>query len=313
MKRVILTGASGFVGANLARVLIREGHDVHLLLRDASRHWRVQEIMGDVVPHYGDLADETAVDALVAKVQADWVFHLAAYGAYSTQTDARRMVDTNVLGTINLVEACAKAGCEALVNTGSSSEYGFTSHAALETDRIEPNSTYAVTKAAATHYCSHVAQRENLNFATLRLYSIYGPYEDPDRLMPRLVTAAIHGALPPLVTPEIARDFVYVSDACNAYLLAAQHQHSPPGEVYNIGSGVQTSLRDLVDLAKTVFPIEEEPRWGAMPDRQWDSTIWVADSSKANERLGWRPTVSLSDGLKRLSAWLADTAEPYPR
>ena len=306
MKRVILTGASGFVGANLTRTLLREGHDVHLLLREAGDHWRLRDIAGDVVTHFVDLADAAAVDAVVSRVHADWVFHLAAYGAYAFQTDARRMVDTNVLGTINLVEACARTGCDAFVNTGSSSEYGFTSRAAEETDLLVPNSSYAVTKAAATHYCHYVAQREGLHLITLRLYSIYGSFEDPGRLMPRLVAHGLLGKLPPLVNPEIARDFVYVTDASRAYLLAARSDRESRGEIYNIGTGIQTSLRELVELARAIFPISVEPTWGSMPDRQWDSSIWVANTSKAAHELGWRPTVDLKEGLERFAAWLQD-------
>ena len=309
MKRVILTGATGFVGANLARALLRAGHDVHLLIRGTGDHWRLRDIRGDVAMHQVDLADSPAVSTVVASVQPEWVFHLAVYGAYSIQTDAHRMVETNLMGTINLVEACARTGCDAFVNTGSSSEYGFTAQAAVETDRLIPNSTYAVTKAAATHYCHYVAQRDKLNLSTLRLYSVYGPYEDPGRLMPRLVMSGRQGALPPLVSPDIARDFVYVTDACSAYLLSAQHPDGQPGEIYNIGSGVQTSLRALVDLARKLFSVEAEPTWGTMANREWDSTVWVADYSKAYERLGWRPAVSLLQGLEYFSGWLTNHPE----
>ena len=309
MKRVILTGATGFVGANLARALLRAGHDVHLLIRGTGDHWRLRDIRGDVAMHQVDLADSPAVSTVVASVQPEWVFHLAVYGAYSIQTDAHRMVETNLMGTINLVEACARTGCDAFVNTGSSSEYEFTAQAAVETDRLVPNSTYAVTKAAATHYCHYVAHRDKLNLSTLRLYSVYGPYEDPCRLMPKLVMSGRHGEFPSLVSPDIARDFVYVTDVCSAYLLSAQHRGGQPGEIYNIGSGVQTNLRALVELARNLFAIEAEPAWGSMANREWDSTVWVADSSKAHEKLGWRTTVSLVQGLEYFSSWLSDHPE----
>jgi dolichol-phosphate mannosyltransferase len=309
MKRVILTGATGFVGANLARALLRAGHDVHLLIRGTDDHWRLRDIRSDVAIHQVDLADSPAVSAVVASVQPEWVFHLAVYGAYSIQTNAHRMVETNLMGTINLVEACAQTGCDAFVNTGSSSEYGFTAQAAVETDRLVPNSTYAVTKAAATHYCHYVAQRDKLNLSTLRLYSVYGPYEDPGRLMPKLVMSGRQGALPPLVSPDIARDFVYVTDACSAYLLSAQDRGGQPGEIYNIGSGVQISLRALVDLARSLFSIEAEPAWSTMANRDWDSTVWVADPSKAYEKLGWRPAVNVLQGLECFSDWLTDHPE----
>src|ERR1051326_2833318 len=115
MKRVLLTGASGFVGANLARRLLRDGHELHLLLRPNHQTWRIQAICGEAQLHETEL-DEESLTKLVESIRPEWVFHLAAYGAYPTQTDLRRMVETNILGTMNLVQACLKAGFEAFVN-----------------------------------------------------------------------------------------------------------------------------------------------------------------------------------------------------
>src|SRR5207237_854558 len=140
---------------------------------------------------------------------------------YSSQTDLSQMVRTNFTSTINLVESCLKTGFEVFVNTGSSSEYGFKNHAPSEDEAIEPNSDYAVSKAVATLYCRHKARQKNVHIPTLRLYSIYGPYEEPTRLMPALLIRGLSGELPPLVNPDIARDYVYTEDAVDAFLLAA--------------------------------------------------------------------------------------------
>ena len=102
MKRVIITGATGFVGANLARRLLHDQHQVHLLVRPGYTRWRIEAIRNDVRFHEADLRDEEAVANVVANIRPDWVFHLAAYGAYSWQTDLRRMVQTNVFQTIDL-------------------------------------------------------------------------------------------------------------------------------------------------------------------------------------------------------------------
>src|SRR5205085_63861 len=135
--------------------------------------------------------------------------------------DLRRMIQTNLLGTVNLVEACIAAGCAAIVNTGSSSEYGFKDHAPTETEWLEPNSHYAVTKASATLFCHYTAQHWEGLLPTLRLYSVYGPYEEPSRLLPTVILHGLQNRLPPLVNPEIARDYIAVDDVCDAYLLAA--------------------------------------------------------------------------------------------
>src|SRR5439155_23757872 len=123
--------------------------------------------------------------------------------------------------------------------------------------------------------------------STLRLYSVYGPFEEPGRLMPTLVLAALEGRLPPLVDQAIARDFVHVEDVVDAYLVAAGEAGS--GEVYNVGTGTQTSLGELVRIAGEVFSFAPEPAWGSMAPRGWDTSTWVADSGQIRAEPGWKP------------------------
>ncbi len=306
MKRTLLTGATGFVGANLARRLLGDGHEVHLLVRAGHEPWRLEGIRADVHLHEVDLADAEALPGVVASIRPEWVFHLAAHGAYSSQRDVQAIVRTNVLGTINLVEACLRTGFEAFVHTGSSSEYGFKDHPPPETDWIDPNSHYAVTKASATLYCRHTARSRDVPITTLRLYSVYGPFEEPTRLMPTLVVRGLDGGLPPLVNPEIARDYVYVDDVTDACLLATNQPAAERGAVYNLGTGVQTSLREMVALARRVLGVTAEPVWGSMPDRSWDTAIWVSDSRAIRAALGWAPRHTLEQGFRRLADWLRD-------
>src|SRR5207248_10756728 len=119
---------------------------------------------------------------------------------------------TNILGTLHLLQAATEVGCQALVNTGSSSEYGLKDHAPDEEEVLAPNSYYAATKAAATWLCRLTARQQNASMPTLRLYSVYGPYEDGRRLLPNLVRRCLNGDWPPLVAPWVARDYVYVDD-----------------------------------------------------------------------------------------------------
>src|SRR3982751_3709191 len=192
-KRILITGASGFVGANLARRALLEGHEVHVLLRPSHQCWRMDEIANEVQSYSADLEDRDRVRTVVRQVKPDWVFHLAAYGAYSSQKEFDQMVQTNVLGCASLLDACLDNGCVAFVNCGSSSEYGWKDHAPSEDEQIEPNSYYAITKAAATHYCELAARVQGARIFTLRLYSIYGPYEEPSRLVPTLLVHALEG------------------------------------------------------------------------------------------------------------------------
>ena len=303
MKRVLLTGGTGFVGANLARRLLQLGHEVHLLVRPHHTAWRIEGVQADLRLHEIDLADGERLGNLVRRIGPDWVFHLAVHGAYSWQRDLGQMVRTNILGTMNLVGACVATGFEGFVNTGSSSEYGFKNHAPAETEALEPNSYYAVTKSSATFFCRYTAQSRQLRLPTLRLYSIYGPWEEPGRLLPTLVSRGLEGALPPLADPDTARDYVHVDDAVEAYLLAVSRADQPLGGIYNIGSGVQTSLRELVEVARRMLALSVEPAWGAMPGRSWDTNVWVADNRRAAEVLGWRPKLTIEEGFRRLVAW----------
>jgi UDP-glucose 4-epimerase len=306
MKRALVTGGTGFVGANLVRRLLGQGHEVHLLVRQGSQDWRLDGIRDAVRLHATDLADAEGLAGLVAAIRPDWVFHLAAHGAYASQTDPRQMVATNVVGTANLVEACLRTGFEAFVNTGSSSEYGFKDHPPAETEWLEPNSHYAVTKAAATLYCRYTAQSRGVRLPTLRLYSVYGPYEEPTRLLPTVVLRGLAGELPPLVDPDVARDFVYTEDVCAAYLLAATRDDQEPGAVYNVGTSVQTTLREVVEVARRVLDIGAVPNWGSMPNRRWDTSTWVADSRKLCRELGWEPRYTFEQGFRALADWFRE-------
>ncbi len=309
--RAVVTGASGFVGANLARRLLANGHEVHLLLRegDGRARWRVDDLADHAAIHPADLADPDAVESALLAIRPDRVFHLAAHGAYSWQTDHAAMVAANLTGTMNLARAVLKSGAGVLVNTGSSSEYGLKDHAPSEDEALEPNSAYAVTKAAGTHFCRMTARAAGVPMPTLRLYSIYGPWEEPGRLVPDLLRAAMRGEWPPLAAPGIARDFVYVDDACDAYLRAAAGPHADPGAIWNVGSGQQTTLREIVETTRALLAVEAEPVWGTMPNRGWDTTVWVSDPRKIAADLGWRATTSLEEGLRRTAEWILSHPE----
>jgi UDP-glucose 4-epimerase len=312
MKRVIVTGGTGFVGANLARRLLRDGHEVHLLVRAGYQPWRIEEIQGDVQIHEVQLHDVESVTRVVGQIRPNWIFHLAVYGAFSSQTDVQRMLQTNIHGTINLVEACLKTGFEAFVNTGSSSEYGFKDHPPAETEVIEPNSPYAASKAAGTLFCRQTARQQHVHLPTLRLYSIYGPYEDPARLVSTLIVRGLQGELPPLVGPETARDFVHVDDVVEAYLLAATHPGQEPGAIYNVGASVQTTIREVVAVARQVLEISAEPCWGTMPARSWDTSVWVSDNRKIGKELGWTPRDNFLRGFTATVEWFRAHPELLP-
>ena len=302
--RVLVTGGTGFVGANLVRRLLHDGHEVQLLVSPAYTSWRLADIRRDVRLVRADLGEADAVDAAVRRARPEWVFHLAAYGAYSWQEDLERILRTNFHGTVHLVRAALRHGAQAIVNAGSSSEYGYKDHAPGEREWVDPNSYYAVAKAAATQFCRYTAQRENAHLVTLRLYSVYGPWEEPGRLMPAVVVHAAEGQLPPLADPSVARDYVYADDVCDAFVRAASRRGQERGAIYNIGSGRQTTLKQLAATARRTLRVKARPVWGSMANRRWDTSIWVSDPRAARRALGWRARTTLDQGLRRMAAWL---------
>ena len=304
LKRVLVTGGTGFVGSNLVRLLRRGGHTVGLLVREGHDPWRLADVAERLLWIHAPLEDPGGLRARIAEFKPQWVFHLAAHGAYSWQADPVMILRTNVLGTANLLDACLGVGFEAFINTGSSSEYGFKDHPPHENELLEPTSPYAVAKAASTLYCAQAARGSGAPVATLRLYSVYGPWEDPRRFIPRLVACGLEGRLPPLASPQTARDYIYVSDVCDAYLRVARSAYEP-GTIYNVGTGVQTTLRDAVVIGRRVFGIAGDPVWQTMPDRSWDTGTWVAESSRLKSAVGWRPVIDLAQGLKLTADWLA--------
>jgi UDP-glucose 4-epimerase len=303
MKRCLITGASGFVGANLARRLLGDGHETHVFLRPEHQPWRLREIAPQLRAHPIDLTNQEQVRQSVRRIQPDWVFHLAAYGAYPSQTGFARMADINLMGTVSLLDACSETGVEAFLYTGSSSEYGYKDHPPHEDELLEPNSHYAITKAAATHYCQFAARKTGIKAIAVRLYSIYGPYEEPTRLIPTLIACGLQGNLPPLVSPTTGRDFVYVDDAVDALVCLAQTSVKP-GSVYNLCTGVQTSLASVVEIARKLMGITVEPVWSSMERRSWDTDIWVGSPDTLENDTGWRSRIDFATGLQRTIEWV---------
>jgi dolichol-phosphate mannosyltransferase len=301
---ILVTGAGGFVGAHVARRLAAEGHNVTATVRPGVDPWRLAGATGALKVLPLDLEDGEALAAAVAGARPEWVLHMAAHGAYSWQTDRDRILSTNLRATAVLLDAAIEHGCAAFVHAGSSSEYGLKDHPTRESDVPEPNSDYAVMKAAATMHCAYVARARDVHAVTLRLYSVYGPWEEPNRLVPKLLAHGLDGTLPPLVAPETARDFVHVDDVYDAFVAAATRQDLPRGSIFNVGSGRQTTLGEIVETARALLGVEAEPEWGSHAARSWDTSIWVSDPSLAAERLGWAARRGLREGLSATIDWL---------
>jgi len=310
-SRFLVTGAAGFIGASLVRRLLERGGDVTLFLQEATDPWRLKEILPQVRVVKGDVADPAAAAKAVAASAPDAVYHLAAHGAYESQKDADRILRTNLMGTWAMLEACSSSSVRLFVHAGSSSEYGFKKEPMRESDLLQPNSVYAVGKAAATHLCGHLATRSKFAIVTLRLFSVYGPWEEPTRLVPTILRRCLQNQPLEMVPRETARDFIFVDDILDAFLrwdgLAALS-----GEVLNLGTGRQTMMGEFVDAALELTGSKSDVKWGAMAPRIWDTFTWVSDATKAREKLGWQAAHALRDGLRKTLDWRRSRGKDGP-
>jgi polyisoprenyl-phosphate glycosyltransferase len=300
---IFIFGASGFIGANLLEKIYKVRKDCFAITHDASVAWRLKLIEFDSTHIiHCDITSKGNVSEIFKTIKPQTVFNLAAYGAYSKQDNANLIYETNLIGTLNILQE--SAGINAYVHAGSSSEYGLNSREPKEEDPLEPNSHYAVSKVSAASLIKYFARFHNIPAVNLRLYSIYGPWEEPDRLIPTLVETASHGKWPPLVSPDISRDFVYINDCLESFVLAAIHMRPEIyGHSINIASGEKTSMKQLAELTRKEFNVAAEPQWGSMPDRKWDLHEWVGNPAKAKELLGWQAMTSLVQGLRLTAEW----------
>jgi len=301
-KRVLITGAAGFVGACLAWRLAGLGAEVHATLREQANTWRLEGLHGRIAEHPLDLRDVELATHVLRRVQPKIVFHCAAHGSYPFQRDTRAIIESNVIGTMNLLAALEGTDFECLVHTGSSSEYGLKGHPMAETDLLEPLGAYAVSKAACTLLCQSVARTSNQSLITLRLFSAYGFYEEPSRLIPYVIDCCLRGRDPILSAGTQVRDFIFIEDVVDACLIAGITR-PVPSEIVNVGSGVQRTIREVVESIVELSGNRVTPRWDALPVRPLEPRRWVADTSKAKELFGWSPRRGLREGLAQTIAW----------
>ena len=309
--RIFLTGASGFVGANIARRLLKEGHEVHINLRKGSNSWRLGEILRQLNTHMADLRNLNDITKTINVVKPEAIIHLATYGAYPTlQKDLQKILDTNYTGTLNLVRACDQIRYEIFINTSSSSEYGLVKKAMNEEDFPKPIDYYGAAKTAATVFCQTHARITGAPIVTTRLFSVYGPYEEPVRLVPSTIKKCLLNEKLEFTQGMQKRDFIFTSDIEDAYL-SLLGRPDLKGEILNMGTGSQHSVRDIVSLIIKETGTSSKPSWGAIPTRQFESFNWVADVEKTHRVLKWKAKVELSDGIGKTVAWMRENLHHY--
>lgn len=310
ISRVVVTGAAGFIGSHLIHALLAHGHEVvGVDRRHVTRDVQAATNLGELLAHprlrlvAADLAHHELADLLDG---CETVFHLAAVPGVrgSWGPSFADYAASNITGTQRLLSAGEDAGVRKLVFASSSSVYGPSPGPNRETDETRPISPYGVSKLAAEKLCLAYARRPGarLGVAALRLFTVYGPRQRPDMLIGRVLSAALTGR-PVTVYGDggARRDFTYIDDVVDALIAAARL--SPASAVVNIGSGYAVTLAELVALAEQVTGRSVPLVYADAQDGDVPATC--ADIACAQGLFGYRPRVSLAEGLARHAAWLA--------
>jgi nucleoside-diphosphate-sugar epimerase len=303
IKRIFITGATGFIGNHLTKSLISDGYELGILLRSGSETSPLSETIDKISIYRGDVRDGEGISRIFREFKPDAVFHLVTYYAVEhVPQDIGAMIDTNVKGTVNLLDAARVHGVKLFVNTSTCAVYEQQKDRPLtETDTVRPQNLYAVTKLQAEEVCKFYAYNYGVNGITLRLFPPYGPSDHERRLIPYVIKCFVGGQSPALTTGLQTWDFVYVDDVIDAYRAVLNtYPFKTPYDVINIGTGQPVSIRDVVLTIKRMTGSDIELCWGAVPHRKNEVWFNSADIRKANLVLGWTPKISLNDGIKKM-------------
>jgi nucleoside-diphosphate-sugar epimerase len=310
--KILVTGATGFVGSNLVRRLISNGHDIHILTRNLSDKWRVIDCFSDLHNHTVDLLKQEELKVLMNKIEPDVIFHLATSGMYGgvSRPDAE-VIETNLLGTVNLINACNNINYNCFINTGSSSEYGPKKEPMKEADLCEPVNLYGISKCAATLYGQSIARTRDKPIIGLRLFSPFGPFDDKSRLMTYAITNALANKPLLLGNPNAVRDYIYIEDVLDVYLHSIEIASGIKGEVFNVGSGSQASISYIVNKIIEITESKSKITWNSFPGRAHDTEKWEADIEKISRSFNWRPKYHIDDGIRQTISWFENNLHLY--
>lgn len=304
MDKVVITGGAGFIGSHLAQHFVRDGFRVVVIDNLETGHRRNLAAFADDIEFVeGDVRDADLVSAHVSG--ARWVLHQAAMVSVPLSVERpRECHEVNATGTLNVLEAAVRAGCESLTFAASAAAYG-DDPAVPKRETMAPSavSPYAATKLLGEHYCSSFARNHGLGATPLRYFNIYGERQDPSgpyaAVISKFVERMTAGKAPMIFGDgKQTRDFCHVSDVVRANRAALEAGTSTGGAPINIGTGSQTSLIDLLDALNRVLDTDFVPEF--REERAGDVKFSYADIDRARQVLGYTPLTSLDEGLRRL-------------
>ena len=296
----LVTGGAGFIGSHITEELIKRGDEVIVL--DNMYSGRAENIAVNPKAVFvdGSILDTEILDTICTKYNIEGIFHLAAVASVQKSIENPAQVhEVNVTGTLNVLEAARKHGVRKVVLSASAAAYGDNPVFPKREDMLpEPLSPYAVSKIASEMYCKTYAELYDMQTISLRYFNVFGPRQDPNgeyaAVIPKFTEKICAGESPTVFGDgEQTRDFVYVKDVARANILAMDSDISG---LFNIGTGIQTSLNNLAKMIMDAAEISVEMKYE--PAREGDVRYSVADISKAKSELGYKPEWELTDGIK---------------
>ena len=313
-----VTGAEGFIGSHLVQALVARGIRVRAMVQYNafdSRGWLDaldRDVLASVDVQPGDVRDPASVRELAQ--DADVLYHLAALIAipYSYRAP-RSYVDTNILGTLNVLEAARQLGTPRIVHTSTSEVYGTAQSVPITEDHpLQGQSPYSASKIGADKLAESYNLSFNLPVATLRPFNTFGPRQSARAVIPTIISQVLAGATEiRLGDLRPTRDFTFVTDTAEAFIRVGEAPaDAVVGRVLNAGTGVETSIGALVGLIAAVTGRQVEVLEEPERLRPVGSEVMrlLCDSSRLTEATGWRPQVALRTGLATTVAWFADPA-----
>ncbi len=294
--RVLVTGASGHLGAAVVERLLADGAEVTALVRPGSDLWRLEGALSQITLLRADLAGmEQAADGIAA-ARAEAVIHLAWQGVTNAARNDPEQITQNVPGTLELCEVAHKAGCRCWVGMGSQAEYGSAQGVLTEGLPLHPHTAYGSAKLAAEMLTQKLCELYGVRFVWFRLLATYGPQDDERHLIPSVIQKLLRGERPTLTAGDQQWDYLYITDAADAIVQAVLAQvHG----VFNLASGEAEPVRYIVERIRDLIDPALPLGFGELPYPPDQVMHLQADISKLVQATGWNPRVDLSEGLAR--------------
>ena len=298
--RLLLTGATGFVGAKCLELALADGHAVAATVRPQSPARRLAPFAGRYERLTLELTDRPALTAALSSFRPDAIVHLAWSGVANAARFELTQITENIDAACALVEAGAGAGCKAFIGTGSQGEYGAGS-TMLEDSLPEPTTLYGAAKVSALYLTRQLAVQNSMRHVWLRLFSTYGPDDNEGWLIPTLITKMLRGERPQTTLGTQFWDWLYVDDVARGVLAAAT---SPTAQgVFNLGSGEAVQVRRAIETIRDLAAPDMELVFGEIPFRPDQVMHMQANIERLKAATGWAPQVPFAAGIARTVAW----------